>query len=45
MINEKKWLNSINSTKINTDHGESQIDQDRWIETIPKKNINIKSSI
>ena len=44
MINEKKWLNSINSTKINTDHGESQIDQDRWIETIPKKNINIKSS-
>ena len=44
MINEKKWLNSINVTKTNITHDQNQIDQDKWIETIPKKNLDNKNT-
>lgn len=36
MIDNEKWLNTLNNAKKNTDKIENQLDPDKWIDTLPK---------
>ena len=38
MINQEKWINTLPESKIKLNHTENQIDNGKWVGTIPKKN-------
>ncbi len=38
MINNDKWLNSLPNVKVKGDDESFQIDHNKWVNTIPKKN-------
>ena len=38
MINNDKWINSLHNVKVKVDEESFQIDHDKWVNTIPRKN-------